>query len=306
MQECMDWRSVTFDWNRARAFLVTAEEGSLSAAARALKLAQPTLGRQVEALEAELGVALFERSGRGLRLSPAGHELLEHVRLMGEGARALSLAAWGQTEALEGEVAISASDAYASYLLPPILEHLHATEPRIRIEVVVSNDLSDLSRREADIAVRNVRPTEPDLIARKVRDAMARLYAAPGYLDRIGRPQTKAGFSGAEFIEIDAKGSLMNLLNTHGFALETANFPYRCRNFTVMWEMVRRGMGIGILDDRIGDADPAVERAVPEFEPIAFPVWLVAHRDIARSRRLRVVFDALAEGLGTTTGGGSG
>ncbi|KKK60994.1 hypothetical protein LCGC14_3018790, partial [marine sediment metagenome] len=112
MQECMDWRSVTFDWNRARAFLVTAEEGSLSAAARALTLAQPTLGRQVEALEAELGVALFERSGRGLRLTPSGHELLEHARIMGEGARALHLAAWGQTEALEGEVAISASDAY--------------------------------------------------------------------------------------------------------------------------------------------------------------------------------------------------
>lgn len=297
MRSCMDWRSVTFDWNRARAFLVTAEEGSLSAAGRALNLAQPTLGRQVEALEEELGVALFERSGRGLRLTPAGHELLEHARLMGEGARALSLAAWGQTEALEGEVAISASDAYASYLLPPILARLHAAEPRIRIEVVVSNDLSDLSRREADIAVRNVRPTEAHLIGRKVRDAMARLYAAPAYLDRIGRPRTPRGFDEAEFIEIDGEGSLMGLLNMKGFALDEANFPFRCRNFTVMWEMVRRGMGIGVLDDRIGDTDPAVERAVPGFQPLEFPLWLVAHRDIARSRRLRVVFDALAEGL---------
>ncbi|WP_242652175.1 LysR family transcriptional regulator [Limimaricola pyoseonensis] len=294
----MDWRSVTFDWNRARAFLVTAEEGSLSAAARALKLAQPTLGRQVEALEAELGVALFERSGRGLRLTPAGHDLLEHARAMGEGARALSLAAWGQTEALEGEVAISASDAFASYLLPPILDRLHRQEPRIRIEVVVSNALSDLARREADIAVRNVRPTEPDLIGRRVRDASARLYAAPGYLDRLGRPGTAQGFSAAEFIEIDASGSLMGLLNTKGFSLDESNFPYRCRSFTVMWEMVRQGMGIGILDDRIGDADPLVERAVPDFAPIDFPVWIVAHRDIARSRRLRVVFDALVEGFG--------
>ncbi|MFX0541015.1 LysR family transcriptional regulator [Roseovarius sp. S4756] len=293
----MDWRSVTFDWNRARAFLVTAEEGSLSAAARALKLAQPTLGRQVEALEAELGVALFERTGRGLRLTSTGHELLEHARLMGEGARALSLAAWGQTEALEGEVAISASDAYASYLLPPILARFHAAQPGIQIEVVVSNDLSDLSRREADIAVRNIRPTEPELIARKVRDASARLYAAPGYLDRLGRPGQAGNFADAEFIEIDGEGSLMALLNAQGFALTEANFPYRCRNFTVMWEMVRRGMGIGILDDRIGDADPRVARAVPGFEPINFPIWLVAHRDIARSRRLRVVFDVLAEGL---------
>jgi DNA-binding transcriptional LysR family regulator len=298
MQIGMDWRSVTFDWNRARAFLVTAEEGSLSAAARALKLAQPTLGRQVEALEAELGVALFERSGRGLRLTPTGHELLQHARIMGDGARALSLAAWGQTEALEGDVAVSASDAYASYLLPPILDRLHRAEPRIRIEVVVSNDLSDLSRREADIAVRNVQPTEPDLIARRVRDARARLFATPDYLDRLGRPGSAGGFSAAEFIEIDAAGSLRGLLGGAGFDLEPSNFPYRCRNFTVMWEMVRRGLGIGILDDRIGDADPAVERAVPDFDPIAFPVWIVAHRDVARSRRLRVVFDALVEGFG--------
>lgn len=297
MHKCMDWRSVTFDWNQARAFLVTAEEGSLSAASRALKLAQPTVGRQVEALEAELGVALFERTGRGLRLTPAGHGLLDHARLMGEGARALSLAAWGQSEVLEGEVAISASDAYASYLLPPILARLHAAEPGIRIEVVVSNDLSDLSRREADIAVRNTRPTEPELIARKLRDAAATLYAAPDYLNRIGRPAQPEAFTKAAFIEIDGQGSLKALLARQGVVLEGANFPYRCRNFTVMWEMVRQGMGIGILDARIGDADPAVERAMPGFAPITFPIWLVAHRDTTRSRRLRVVFDALAEGL---------
>lgn len=293
----MDWRSVTFDWNRARAFLVTAEEGSLSAAARALKLAQPTLGRQVEALETELGVALFERTGRGLRLTPTGHDLLDHARLMGEGARALSLAAWGQTEALEGEVAVSASDAYASYLLPPILARLHAAEPGVHIEIVVSNDLSDLSRREADIAVRNVRPDQPELIGRRIRTASARLYAAPGYIDEFGQPERPEDLAGADFIEIDGQGSLMALLNAQGFGLTKANFPYRCRNFTVMWEMVRQGMGIGILDDRIGDADPSVTRVLPGFEPVDFPVWLVAHRDIARSRRLRVVFEALAEGL---------
>ncbi len=296
----MDWRSVTFDWNRARAFLVTAEEGSLSAAARALRLAQPTLGRQVDALEQELGVALFERTGRGLRLTPAGHDLLEHARIMGEGARAMSLAAWGQSEALEGDVAISASDAYASYLLPPILAKLHAAEPRIRVELVVSNDASDLGRHEADIAVRNFRPTEPDLIARKLRDASARLYAAPAYLDRIGRPRTVTDFTNAEFVEIDGSGALMALLNARGFALSKANFPYRCRNFTVMWEMVRRGMGIGILDDQIGDADPLVERALTDFDAPSFPVWLVAHRDLHRSRRLRVVFDALSDGLSGT------
>ncbi|MCP5011523.1 MAG: LysR family transcriptional regulator, partial [Aestuariibacter sp.] len=90
MHFCMDWSSVNFDWNRARAFLVTAEEGSLSAAARALGMTQPTLGRQVDALEQELGIVLFQRAGRGLALTPAGLELLDHVRTMGEAASRVS------------------------------------------------------------------------------------------------------------------------------------------------------------------------------------------------------------------------
>ncbi|MCH7911226.1 MAG: LysR family transcriptional regulator, partial [Candidatus Hydrogenedentes bacterium] len=115
----MDWRSVKFDWNRARAFLVTAEEGSLSAAARALGMAQPTLGRQVDALEQELGVVLFQRVGRGLALTPSGLELLEHVRAMGAAASRVSLTSFGQSQSIEGTICIGASEIYAAILLPP-------------------------------------------------------------------------------------------------------------------------------------------------------------------------------------------
>ena len=148
----MDWRAVKFDWNKARAFLVTAEEGSLSAAARALGMAQPTLGRQVDGLEQELGVVLFERVGRGLTLTPSGMELLEHVRKMGEAAGRVSLAALGQNQALESSISISASETYAAVLLPPIIAKLRIEEPGIHVEIVVSNRASDLLRREADIA----------------------------------------------------------------------------------------------------------------------------------------------------------
>src|SRR3954469_17917204 len=120
MRLCMDWRAVKFDWNRARAFLVTAEEGSLSAAARALGMAQPTLGRQVDALEKELGVVLFERVGRGLTLTPGGHELLAHVRAMGEAASRVALTSVGQSQSITGTVTIAASEAHAMILLPPI------------------------------------------------------------------------------------------------------------------------------------------------------------------------------------------
>lgn len=293
----MEWRAVTFDWNRVRAFLVTAEEGSLSAAARALGVAQPTIGRQVEALEREWGVALFERHGRGLRPTPAGLELLDHARRMGDGAGDLALAVAGLSDGLTGEVSVSASDIYAARLLPPILGPLHAAHPALRIEIVVDNHLSDLRRREADIAIRNVRPDDPELIGRKLRDASARLYAAPSLLDRLGRPATMTGFAGASVVEIDRTGALRGMMGGMGFPVDAMSFPYRTANFVVAWEMVRAGHAICVLDDRIGDAEPGVERILPDLAPVMFPVWLVAHRDVRRARRLRVVWDALADGL---------
>lgn len=293
----MEWRAVTFDWNRVRAFLVTAEEGSLSAAARALGMAQPTLGRQVEALERELGVALFERHGRGLRPTPAGLDLLEHARRMGAGAGDLALAVAGLCDGLEGEVSVSASDIYAARLLPPILATLHASHPALRIEVVVDNRLSDLRRREADIAIRNARPDDPDLIGRKLRVAGARLYAATSLLDRLGRPTSPEGFAGAIVVEIDRTGALRGMMAGMGFPVDAMSFPFRTSNFVVAWEMVRAGHAICVLDDRIGDAEPGVERVLPDLAPVSFPVWLVAHRDVRRARRLRVVWDGLADGL---------
>lgn len=294
MQFCMDWNSVKFDWNRARAFLVTAEEGSLSAAARALGMAQPTLGRQVDGLEQELGIVLFERVGRGLELTPSGQELLEHVRAMGDAANRMSLVAAGQSQSIDGTVCIAASELYAAKLLPPIIAKLRALEPGILIEVVASNAPSDLKRREADIAIRNFRPTEPDLVAKKLGDGEARLYATPEYLQRLGNPRVPYDLRGADFIGMGVGDDLMNALNASGFNLTAKNFPIMTENHLVMWDMVRQGLGIGIVDARIGAAEPLVQLVLPELEPIVFPTWLVAHRALNSSRRIRVVFDLLA------------
>jgi DNA-binding transcriptional LysR family regulator len=293
----MDWRSVKFDWNRARAFLVTAEEGSLSAAARALGMAQPTLGRQVDALEEELGVVLFERVGRGFTLTPSGVELLDHVRAMGDAANRVSLTAAGQSQSIEGTICIAASETHAAMLLPPILAKLRRAEPGIHVEVVASSKASDLRRREADIAIRNFSPSEPDLIAKKIRDVPARLYATPGYLERIGNPRLPYDLRQADFISIDASGMFLKGLNALGLNLTERNFPIMTENYLVMWEMVKHGLGIGILDGNIGDAEPLVRRALPDFEPLMFPIWLVAHRELNTSRRVRVVFDLLAKEL---------
>jgi DNA-binding transcriptional LysR family regulator len=297
MHICMDWRSVKFDWNKARAFLVTAEEGSLSAAARALGMAQPTLGRQVDGLEQELGIVLFERVGRGLTLTPSGLELLEHVRAMGEAAGRVSMTALGQSQALAGTICISASETYAAVLLPPIIAKLRIMEPGIQVEIVVSNHASDLRRREADIAIRNFRPTEPDLIAKKIGDANAVLYATPDYIAKIGNPTKPYDLRHADFVNMDHGGMMLKGLNSLGLGLTEANFPLLTESYLVMWELVRHGAAIGILDAHIGDADPVVRRVLPDLEPLVFPIWLVSHRELTTSRRIRMVYDFLAAEL---------
>ena len=235
----MDWRSIKFDWNRARAFLVTAEEGSLSAAARALGMTQPTLGRQVSALEKELGVALFERVGLGLILTPSGLELVEHVRAMGDAASRVSLTASGQSQSIEGNVCITCSEYYAVYVLPPIIKKLRKLEPQISIEIIATNTTSDLRRREADIAIRNFRPTQPELIAKKIKDVLARLYATPEYLKEIGEPKNPEDLNSADFISFDNTGQLMSGLNAMGLTLTKQNFPLQTEHFITHWELVK-------------------------------------------------------------------
>ena len=293
----MEWRSVQFDWNRARAFLVTAEEGSLSAAARALGLTQPTLGRQVAALERELGVALFDRLGRGFTLTPSGLELVEHVRAMGEAANRVSLTASGQAEAVEGLVRITATEAYAAHILPPIIASLREAAPGVQVDLIASNDVSDLRRREADIAVRSAEPKDAELIGKRVRMDQAYLYGAHAYLDARPAPTSYKDFSDALFLGFDRNEGFLTALNKMGFALTTKNFPVLTGSHLVQWQLVKEGLGLGFMPSRIGDEEPAVRRAFPDMAALDVPIWLVAHREVNTSRRVRLVFDHLSDAL---------
>ena len=297
MHRCMDWRSVRFDWNRARAFLLTAEEGSFSAAGRALGIAQPTIGRQVAALEEELGVTLFERVGSALVLTAAGLDLVEHVRAMGNAANRVSLTAAGQSLSIEGTVCITASELIAAHILPPVLGQLRRAHPGIELEILASNTARDLRRREADIAIRNFTPTQPDLVAKKIADRHARLYASPAYLERIGNPTTPAGRADAEFFGFDRSDLMIRGLRALGLELTARNFPIVSDNHLVQWELAKHGVGICIVMDQVGDAEPRVRRVLPDFPPLPVPVWLATHRELHTSRRIRVVFDLLADAL---------
>lgn len=297
MQNCMDWRSIKFDWNRARAFLVTAEEGSLSAAARALGLTQPTLGRQVAALEEELGAVLFERVGTGLVLTPTGAQLMDHVRAMGEAATRLSVSASGQSSEVDGTIRISATDSFCAFVLPGIIATLRETAPGITVELEASNTVADLRRREADIAIRSARPSDPDLFARKVMDAEARLYATPDLLARLGHPACNADLANAPFIGFDSNAQYIAELRRRGIELSPANFPLVTENHIVHWNCARQGIGIAIMETGIAAADADMVEAAPWLDGFPFPLWLVTHRELHTSRRVRLVFDHLADSI---------
>lgn len=293
----MDWRSVGFDWNRARAFLVTAEEGSFSAAARALGMAQPTLGRQVAALEEELGVTLFERVGTSLELTQAGLDLVEHVRAMGEAATRVSLTATGQSSSVEGNVCITASEVISAYLLAPIITELRVEQPGIEIELAVSNKPRDLHRREADIAVRNFQVTQPDLFAKKLKPSTGYMYASATYLARIGGIDSAADLAKAELFAFDRTELMIDHMGARGVKLERRQFPIVTDNHLVQWELCKQGAGICFMMEEIGDREPLVRRVLPE-KALPIPMWLVCHRELKTSRRIRLVFDKLAAALG--------
>lgn len=285
------------DWNQLKAFLETAETGSLSAAARKLGLTQPTLSRQVAAIEQSMGVTLFERVGKAMALTPTGLDLLEHARAMGAAAQALGVAASGRSQAVGGVVSVSATDAVAFYLLPPLVRQLREREPGIAIEVISSNALSDLLRREADIAIRHVKPEQPELIARLIRQTAANFYASKDWVKTHGHPRSADDAAALPFVGSDRSGQYLGYLRQHGLPLTEANFSCYADHSVAHWALVCQGMGIGAMMDEIAHATPGIVRVLDDVPPVIFPIWLVTHRELRTARRIRVVFEALAQGL---------
>jgi DNA-binding transcriptional LysR family regulator len=298
----MNWQAVAFDWNQVRAFLATAEEGSFSAAARVLKTTQPTVGRQIGALEEALGLTLVERSVRGLTLTEAGRDLLDHVRAMGEAATLISMVADGKSQEVTGEVAVTATDLLSAAFLPGLLAPLRESAPGLRVRIIASSDMQNLLQREADIAIRHVRPDQPDLIARHLGDFRASLYAATSYLDRAGRPRTPRELAEHDFIGNADPVRLMAPLHDMGVPLRPESFVIATASGVVAWELLKAGYGVAMQPEALGEAEPGVEKVLPELPSLTFPIWLVTHRELQTSRRIRIVFDLLARGLAEAAG----
>ncbi|KZK75593.1 HTH-type transcriptional regulator TfdS [Pseudovibrio sp. Ad13] len=294
----MNWQAISFDWNQLRAFLATAKEGSFSAAARVLNTTQPTISRQLSALEASLGVSLLESNVRGQTLTAAGQELLDHAQMMGEAATLISMVADRQSQEVSGEVALAATDLMSAAILPGILSSLRESAPGITIRIKESNNILNLMRREADISIRHMQPTEPELIARHVGDLRANLYASCAYLDKEGRPRTLREVADHTFIGVPDPEHLIASMHNLGIPLRAENFAIQPDSSMVTWEMVKVGHGVSMLPEVLGEVEPMVEKVFAEAPSFEYPIWLVTHKELQTSPRIRAVFDFLANQLG--------
>lgn len=286
------------DWSLLRVFLAVAEAGSLSRAAQQLGSSQPTLSRQVGALEAQVGSALFERTRRGLRLTEAGAALRLPAERMRQHAREWSLAAAGRAQSLAGTVRLTASEVMSAYVLPPLLRKLRERHPEIQIELVASNVVENLLEREADIALRMVRPRQAALVARKLAELPLGLYAHRDYLQQHGLP-TLQTMHRHHWIGYDRSDQLLRGFRAAGFEVTREFFGFRCDDQVVAWQAVVAGMGIGVGLQRVARQTPALVQVLEEVLVPSLPVWLTAHRELRDTPRIKVVLDALAEALGS-------
>ncbi|MBZ4210571.1 MAG: LysR family transcriptional regulator [Rhodoferax sp.] len=290
-----------FDWSLVRSFLAALDQGSLLGAARLLNMSQPTLGRHIAELERQLGVLLFERTGRGLVATATALQLAQAARSMEAGALQLSRTLSGAQSQSAGTVRITASVPVAVQLLPPVLAAMRQALPDIQIELVSSNQVSNLLRREADIAVRMMRPEQNSLIARKIGDVRLGAYASRGYLESRAPLRKASDLLQHELIGGDADPAILQGFAAMGFPVTRSAFALRSDDFIVQWQAVRAGLGIGFCADYMVRSDTdVVEVLAGQLKIPSLPMWLAVHREIRTNARIRRVFDYLANALPAT------
>jgi DNA-binding transcriptional LysR family regulator len=283
-----------FDWSLIPSFLAALDHGSLLGAARALGASQPTLGRHIAELESQLGVVLFERTGRGLLPTATALRLAEAARGMEGSANQLVRGVSGADEATAGTVRITASQPVACFVLPPVLAQMRIALPGVQVELVASNQVSDLLRREADIALRMVQPRQASLVVRRIGKVTLGAYAHRDYLARRGTPRQPADLLAHELIGDDRDGALVRGFNAFGLPVTPQTFAFRSDDLIAYWQAVRCGLGIGVIADYLARTDSQVVPLLPMLKVPPLPIWLTVHREIRTSRRIRAVYDFLA------------
>jgi len=286
-----------FDWTLVKSFLAVLEAGSIMGAARKLGAQQPTLSRHIAELEAQLKVPLFERTGRGIVPTAAALAIAGAAREMEAGAATLARTLAGRDETATGTVRVTTSRVAASYLLPPVLAALGVAEPGIQVELVVSDQITNLLRREADIAVRLVRPEQDSLVAKKLADLPITACAHQRYLQRAGTPLQPSDLMHHRLIGFDRDEQLIRGFAQFGMPFTREHFALRTDDLLAYGRMVASGAGIGFLARYTLSHLPGVVPLLPMVKIPPLPCWLAVHREVHGSRLVRRVFDFLAEAL---------
>lgn len=284
-----------FNWSLVQSFLAALDQGSLLGAARVLRTSQPTVGRHVAELETQLGVVLFERTGRGLQPTPVALQLAESARTMEAGAHQLARSVSGAEAGVAGTVRITASQPVACVLLPPVLARMRQALPDVQVELVASNEVTNLLRREADIALRMVRPGQASLVAKRIGTVTLGAYAHREYLRRKGTPRQPSDLLQHELVGTDRNEDILRGFMALGTAVERQHFAFRTDDLIAYWEGVRAGLGIGFVADYVARTDPGVVPVLPQLPLPELPIWLTVHREIRTSRKIRAVYDFLAQ-----------
>lgn len=280
------------DWQLWRSFLAVLRAGSLSGAARRLRLTQPTLGRQIAALEAALGRTLFTRSTDGLRPTDTALELAPHAEAMEAAASALVRAASGAAGALRGTVRLAASEFMGAAVLPPILARFRAKHAGVEIELSLSDRTENLLRRDADLAVRNVAPSQAALVARRIGEVPVGLFAHRAYVAARGLPETKAELAGHALI-----GRAEHAEQARTVLRFEPRFGFRCDSDLGLLAALRAGLGVGYCQVGVGRRDPDLVPVLPGLVLAHIGIWLAMHEDLRATRRVRALFDHLAREL---------
>ena len=286
-----------FDWSLVPSFLAVLEKGSLLAASRHLQLSQPTIGRHVAELESQLSLVLFDRNGRGLLPTEAAYHLAESARIMQSGADQLARNVMGADLGASGTVRITASQPVSCYVLPPLLAQMRLSLPDVQVELVASNEVSNLLRREADIAVRMVQPQQASIIARRVGKVTLRACAHQDYLRRRGVPRQPSDLLAHDLIGGDRNDDTLKGFAAQGLVVGREQFAFRADDLIVVWQAVRAGLGVGFVSEHLIRSDPAVIPVLPKLKIEPLPVWLAVHKEIRTSKRIRAVYDFLADAL---------
>lgn len=288
-------------WDLFRTFAFVLREGSLSGAARALGMTQPSVARHIDALEAAVGGKLFVRSQRGLSPTDRGLALRPHAESLVATSAALLRAASGAEE-VSGTVRITASEVVGAEHLPPILADLRRAHPALAVELVLSNAVSDLLQRQADIAVRMVEPTQQALIARKVGAVTIGFHAHRDYLAARGVPTTARDLLAHDLIGVDTETPAVRAVLGRMPGLTREAFALRTDSDLAQLAAIRAGYGIGVCQVEIARRDPNLVRITPDLFSFELPLWVVMHEDLRGGARYRAVFDALVAGLGRIGG----